>query len=319
MSATTAPAGNRWTAGDIPDLAGRTAVVTGANSGLGYETALQLAIHGAHVVLGCRDRARGDEAANRITAAQPRGTVEIALLDLASLRSVREFAEAFRTGHTSLDILVNNAGRVGGPRSETADGFESHLGVNHFGHFALTGLLLPALLAGDSARVVGVSSNVAARASIDFDNLHSDRPYRMMTAYAQSKLANLLFAAELERRARAAGTGLRSLAAHPGVARTNVLVNKSADWGRPRQGVENVIRLLQLMFGHPAAAGALPILYQATAPMATASRYIIAKRFPRVHPAPVAFPKAALDHDTAQRLWRVSEQLTSVSYDALPR
>jgi NAD(P)-dependent dehydrogenase (short-subunit alcohol dehydrogenase family) len=302
----------RWTAEDIPDLTGRTGIVTGASTGMGLEIAAQLAAHGAHVVLAARDPGRTEQAARRIVARRPAGTVEVATLDLASLDSIDEFAGSVTARLDVLDILVNNAGIVGGPRRLTADGFEAHLGVNHLGHFALTGRLLPLLLASPGARVVTVSSSLAARSRIDFDDLQSARAYRMMTAYGQSKLANLLFARELDRRARRAGSDLQSAACHPGVVRTTMLVGKSADWGRGRRATERAVRLVQLLTGQPAAAGALPALYQATMP--ASGGYIGSGRHFRGAPTPVPYPRAALDAAAAERLWRVSAELTGVGY-----
>jgi NAD(P)-dependent dehydrogenase (short-subunit alcohol dehydrogenase family) len=306
---------SRWTAADIPNLAGYVAVVTGASSGTGFQIAVQLATHGAHVVLASRDQSRSTRAADRISTSAPGRGIETQRLDLASLESVRRFAHTFRERHTGLDILVNNAGIVGGPRRLTSDGFEAHLGTNHLGHFALTGLLLPALLSRPRARVVTISSGLAAQATIDFDDLHSQRRYRMTEAYGQSKLANLLFAAELSRRAQDAGTGIASLAAHPGVARTNLLVNKETDWGRTRGRTENAVRLVQLLFGQSPAKAALPALYQATDPAVRVDGYIGTKGHMRGYPAPCRIPPAALDRAAAQRLWQISAELTDVHYD----
>jgi len=233
-----------WSAADIPGLAGRIAVVTGASSGIGYEIARRLAAHGAHVVLACRDANRAAQAASAIRAQSPAASTEARVLDLGSLPSVRRFAAELGDRHGGLDILVNNAGISGGPRRETADGFEAHFGVNYLGHFALTGLLLPALLARPGARVVTMSSGLAAQARINFDDLGSQRAYRMTSAYGQSKLAGLVFAIELGRRARAAGSGLASLAAHPGAARTSLVSGKEAEWGRRRDATETVVRLV---------------------------------------------------------------------------
>jgi NAD(P)-dependent dehydrogenase (short-subunit alcohol dehydrogenase family) len=306
-----------WTAADIPDLTGRTAVVTGASSGTGYEIALALAARGAHVVLASRDQGRTAGAAARIRLAAAGASVEPQVLDLASLTSVRRFASELADRHGGLHLLVNNAGIAGGPRRLTADGFEAHLGTNHLGHFALTGLLLPALLARPGARVVTMSTGLADRARIDFDDLHGERRYRMTAAYGQSKLAGLLFAVELDRRARAAGAGLASLAAHPGVARTGLLTGKKADWGRSRRGAETMVRLVQLVFAQPASRAALPALYQATDPAARGGSYVGTRGHFRGEPAATPFPPAALRPDTATRLWRLSEQLTGVGYGAL--
>lgn len=309
-----------WTERDIPDLAGRRAVVTGASSGIGFELARGLAAHGAHVVLAARDPDRTRHAAGRITAAVPGARVEVARLDLADLASVRRFARTVHDRHDRLDLLVNNAGTVGGPRRETADGFEMHLGVNHLGHFALTGLLLPLLLSAPAARVVTMSSGLAAQSTMDFDDLQCRRRYRMATAYGRSKLANLLFAVELHRQTRpvsatvaAARPGLLSLACHPGVARTNLLVGRSAEWGRGRRPAEQGVRMVQLLFGQPPATAARPALFQATGPT-TPGSYVGTRGHLRGQPAPAPYPPAALDPDTARRLWRLSVELTGIDY-----
>jgi NAD(P)-dependent dehydrogenase (short-subunit alcohol dehydrogenase family) len=307
-----------WRAADIPGLARRTAVVTGASSGIGYEIARQLAARRAHVVLACRNADRGAQAARQITAESPGASTEVRVLDLGSLQSVRRFAAELGERHGGLDILVNNAGISGGPRRETADGFEAHLGVNYLGHFALTGLLLPALLARPGARVVTMSSGLAAQARINFDDLNSEHAYRMTSAYGQSKLAGLVFAIELGRRARAAGAGLASLAAHPGAARTGLVSGKKADWGRRRDATETLVRLVQLLLAQSAAKAALPALYQATDPAADSARYVGTRWHLRGDPAVCAFPPTALSQETATRLWLTSQELTGITYDSLP-
>ncbi|WP_449062317.1 oxidoreductase, partial [Planomonospora algeriensis] len=251
----------RWTAVDIPDLTGRNAVVTGASEGVGFHTALELARHGARVVLASRDRDRGEAAAARIRAETGGGAAEWLALDLGDLASIDRFAAGFtaaRGGPEGLDLLVNNAGVMALPRQTTADGFERQFGVNHLGHFALTGLLLPELLARPGARVVTVTSGLHRSGRMDFDDLMGERRYGKFSAYTQSKLANVLFALELHRRATTAGTGLLSVIAHPGVARTNL-----ARTGNPLRGL--LVTLAKLP-AQPAATGALPQLYAAAAP-----------------------------------------------------
>jgi NAD(P)-dependent dehydrogenase (short-subunit alcohol dehydrogenase family) len=308
-----------WGDADIPDLAGKTAIVTGASSGIGYEIARQLVAHGAHVVLASRHEGRTGQAARRIEAAAPGASVEARPLDLADLSAVRRFADEALRRHRGLDILVNNAGIAGGPRRETSDGFEMHFQVNYLGHFALTGLLLPALLARTGARVVSVSSDIAAKERIDFDDLQGGRKYRFVTAYAQSKLANLLFAFELERRSQSAGAGITSLAAHPGVVKTAILSGKESEWGQPRRGMERVVRTLQALFGKSPAQGALPLLYQATEPSAKSAEYIGPSGGRSGYPATSKIPTAALDRVVAKRLWDMSEAMTGVRYEALSR
>ena len=307
-----------WSAVDIPGLAGRTAVVTGASSGIGYQIARQLAAHGAHVILASRDADRAAQAARAITAESPAASTEARLLDLGSLESVRRFAAGLSDRHSELDMLVNNAGISGGPRRETSDGFEAHLGVNYLGHFALTGLLLPALLARPGSRVITMSSGLAAQARINFDDLNSRHTYRMTSAYGQSKLAGLVFAVELGRRARAGGAGLISLAAHPGAARTGLVSGKRAEWGRRRDATETLVRLVQLLFAQSAARAALPALYQATAHAADSARYVGTRRHMHGYPAICAYPPAALSQETATRLWQASQDLTGITYDSLP-
>jgi NAD(P)-dependent dehydrogenase (short-subunit alcohol dehydrogenase family) len=213
----------KWSSEQIPDQHGRTAIVTGANSGLGLVTARELARHGAHVVLACRNTAKGEHALAEIRAAAPDAQVELAVLDLSSLGSVEAFAEQYLAGHDGLDLLINNAGLMAPPRGVTADGFELQLGTNHLGHFALTGLLLDRLLHVPGSRVVTVSSNGHRAGRINFADLQSERRYSRVSAYGQSKLANLMFTYELERRLRAAEAPTIALAAHPGTASTELV------------------------------------------------------------------------------------------------
>src|SRR5437763_8838280 len=212
----------KWNERDIPDQGGRTAIVTGANSGLGLATARALARAGARVVLACRSGDRGAAALQQILDAVPQANAELSLLDLGDLSSVRDFTGRFAGGHDGLDLLINNAGIMATPRRLTADGFESQLGTNHLGHFALTGLLLPRLNSRPAPRVVTVSSVAHRIGRIRFDDLQGERRYGRWSAYGQSKPANLLFAVELERRAATAGLALRSMAAHPGYSATNL-------------------------------------------------------------------------------------------------
>ncbi|GAA2277456.1 oxidoreductase [Actinomadura luteofluorescens] len=296
-----------WTAGDIPDLHGRRAIVTGANSGIGYHTALQLARHGASVVLACRSAERGGAALERMRTAAPRADLVLDSLDLADLASVREFAA--RHGDAPLDILVNNAGVMAIPRRATADGFEMQFGTNHLGHFALTGLLLPALRAAPSARVVTVTSGFAWTGRIDFDDLQGERRYRKWTAYSQAKLANLVFAKELDRRV----AEVTSVAAHPGYAATNL-----QQTGPRMQGntlMEKATGLGNALVAQSAAAGALPSLYAATAPDVSGGACYGPRLFQyRGAPAKVPTPRHADRAGLGERLWEVSEALTGVTY-----
>ncbi len=247
-----------WTAGDIPDQSGRTALVTGANSGLGFHTALQLAKRGARVLMATRDSTRGQRALEKLTGALPDAQVELVALDLADLSSVRNAAADLATRCDRLDILVNNAGIMATPYRHTLDGFELQFGTNHLGHYALTGLVLPLLLAAPAGRVVTVSSLAHGGGAIDFDNLQSERFYDPMRAYAQSKLANLLFAGELDRRAVAAGTHLISVAAHPGLAATKLMQPRPGEFGGRVRGM--VFGLGFQVLGQSQARGAWPQL-----------------------------------------------------------
>jgi NAD(P)-dependent dehydrogenase (short-subunit alcohol dehydrogenase family) len=298
-----------WTPASIPDLGGRLAVVTGGNSGIGYATSLALAEHGARVVLACRDPERAGQAARALRDRVPAASIETATVDLADLRSVREFAA--RLEHPSIDLLVNNAGLALAPLSRTADGFETHFGVNHLGTFALTGLLLPRLLAAPAARVVTVSSEAQRYVSLDLDDPHGERRYRPWLAYLRSKKANVYFAAELQRRATAAGARLCSVAASPGLTRTNVL-------GTPQN--RPVLRRLVRILGKPPSDGAAPVLYAATTPLPHGG-YVVPGGLLQQRGAPTRSDatRAVQDAATAARLWRMSEVLTGVCPDFAPR
>src|SRR4051794_21774367 len=292
----------------MPDLAGRRAVVTGANSGLGFQIARELALHGASVVLAVRDVGRGEEAAGRI--GQP-DRVEVRRLDLADLASVREFAAGFSG---ALDLLVNNAGVMALPRRTTKDGFEMQLGTNHLGHFALTGLLLPRLLEKPGARVVTMSSGAHAYGRIRFENLQGERHYQRWLAYGQSKLANLLFAFELARRAALADLDLTSVAAHPGYAATN-LQTQGARMENSRVKAA-MAELGNRLFAQSDAEGALPALYAATMPDVTGGEYFgpDGHSGARGYPTRAQTSGSARDPELAARLWAVSEELTGVTY-----
>jgi NAD(P)-dependent dehydrogenase (short-subunit alcohol dehydrogenase family) len=304
-----------WSLTDIPDLTGRTAVVTGANSGIGFRTAVELARRGAEVTLAARHPERGATALGRLRAEVPDAAAALAALDLADLDSVRAFAGAYQPD--GLDLLVNNAGVMAVPLRLTPDGFESQFGTNHLGHFALTGLLLPRLLARPGARVVSVTSSVHRRGSLDFGNLDAERGYRKWPAYAQSKLANLLFTFELQRRADAAGADLAAVAAHPGYATTNLQT------AGPRLAGSRVneagARLLNRMLGQSAAGGALPLLRAATDPAVRGGEVFGPGGFQQMRGAPVQVPvsRRARDRALAERLWTVSEEKTGVRYPAL--
>jgi NAD(P)-dependent dehydrogenase (short-subunit alcohol dehydrogenase family) len=290
----------KWTAANIPDQTRKTAVITGANSGLGFAIARELAQAGASVVLAVRDTAKGERAAAEIGE-----RTQIERLDLADLSSVRSFAERFEG---PLDLLVNNAGVMAPPRRLTVDGFESQFGTNHLGHFALTGLLLPSLLGAPESRVVTMSSGGHRMGRINFDDLHGEHRYNNWLAYGQSKLANLLFAFELQRRAEGR---LKSLAAHPGYAATNLQFAGPAHWyERASMAVANHV------IAQNADTGALPALYAATAPDVAGGSYVGPDGFMelRGHPHLVTAAGRAYDQQVAVRLWDVSEELTGVHY-----
>jgi len=298
----------KWTAADIPDQTGRTAVITGANTGLGFETAAALAAHGARVVLAVRNLEKGKEAAARITAAAPGAEIELQELDLTSLESVRTAAAQLRSDHERIDLLINNAGVMYTPKSTTKDGFEMQFGTNHLGHFALTGLLLDRLLPVPDSRVVTVSSlGHRIRAAIHFDDLQWERSYSRVGAYGQSKLANLLFTYELQRRLAPGGTTI-AVAAHPGGSNTELMRNL------PRL-VESAANLLAPLF-QDAELGALPTLRAATDPGVHGGQYFGPDGFAQTRGYPKVVASSAQSHDAElqRRLWAVSEELTGVVY-----
>ena len=309
-------AGSKWTAGQIPSQTGRTALITGANSGIGYRAALELARHGTHVLLGCRNYEKGQAALDRLLRETPGASAELVELDMASLASIRGFAAAFAARGIALDLLINNAGVMALPKRElTADGFERQFGTNHLGHFALTGLLMPQLLAAPAPRVVTVASLAHRNGKIDFNNLQSERSYKPWDAYGESKLANILFANELNRLAVAAHSKLLSMPVHPGVSVTNIIANGPGSNGPKAM----VLKLLAPVIMQPDAAGALPTLYAATSPEARGGEYIGPDGLMEMKGSPVVVkPKPhALDQAVGQRLWTVSEELTGVMYPPL--
>ncbi|MEU9085219.1 oxidoreductase [Streptomyces sp. NPDC048357] len=312
-----------WNASKIPDQSGRTAVVTGANSGIGYVTARELARHGASVVLACRSAARGQAALVRLRAEVPGAEAEFIPLDLADLASVREFAGACGQRRASLDLLVNNAGVMALPYGRTADGFETQFGVNHLGHFALTGLLLPRLrAAAPGARIVNVSSGFHVLGRIDvegggMDALSAEHGYRRWVAYGRSKTANLLFTHELSRRFTAAGSTITAAAAHPGYASSNLHSGASKVEGPTLNS--RVAAFGNAVVAQPTSSGALPTLYAATAPGVGQDAFIGPRFGWRGAPAPSWRAKWTLDDTSGELFWAASEKLTGVSYASLPR
>jgi NAD(P)-dependent dehydrogenase (short-subunit alcohol dehydrogenase family) len=296
----------KWTAEQIPDQTGRTAVVTGANSGLGLSTARELARAGAHVVLACRNLEKGKSALREVGSG-----AELEELDLASLESVKAFAERFLAAHHGLELLINNAGLMAPPRGVTADGFELQFGTNVLGHFALTGRLLGAMEGREDARVVTLSSNAHKLGRINFDDLQSERRYNRWRAYNQSKLGDLMLALELDRRLRAAGSTVRSVAAHPGYSATNL---QSA---APPAIDRAVMAVTNRLVAQSGDMGALPTLYAATYPDLAGGTYVGPDGFmeQRGHPKPVTPAKAARNQENARRLWVVCEDLTGVRFE----
>ena len=298
----------KWTASDVPDQSGRIAVVTGANSGLGFDTAAVLADKGAHVVLAVRNLDKGGQAVDRIKAASPNAVVSLQELDLSSLASVRTAADQIRAAHPRIDLLINNAGVMYVPtRETTADGFEMQFGTNHLGHFALTGLLLDTLLGVDGSRVVTVSSvghRILAR--IHFDDPQLTRKYNRVEAYGQSKLANLLFTYELQRRLAAKGAPTVALAAHPGFSDTELM----------RYLPDVIPSFLWRVATQPADKGALPTLRAATDPGARGGQYYGPDGIGEVkgHPKLVKSSAQSHDEDIQRRLWTLSEELTGVTF-----
>ena len=294
-----------WINENIPDQSGKLALVTGANSGLGYEVSLALALKGATVIMACRNLKKGDEAAAKIREENPSGEVRLMNLDLADLSSVKQFAEEFRSKYTHLDLLINNAGVMATPYGETADGFELQFGINHIGHFALTGLLLDLLENTPNSRIVTVSSYAHWFGRINFDDLNGEKFYYRWLGYTQSKLANVLFAYELQRKLSQSGKDTLSVAAHPGYAETN-LQQHSAFWS-----------FLNPVMAQSQAMGALPILYAATRPEIEGGEYIGPDGFLGQHgyPHKARSSKGSHNEATAEHLWDVSEELTGVKYD----
>jgi len=299
-----------WTSADVPDQSGRVAIITGSNTGVGFETAAVLADKGAHVVLAVRNLAKGNDARARITARTPNAVVTVQELDLASLESVRKAADALRTAHQRIDLLINNAGVVTLGKAGTEDGFELQFGTNHLGHFALTGLLLENMLSVVGSRVVTMSSpghRVLSR--IDFDHLRLDSTYNRYTGYGQSKLANLLFTYELAHRLEVKGAPTAALAAHPGAANTELLRSVPSVFRAP-------VDFVWGLYAQTAAMGALPPLRAATDPEARSGQYYgpDGRGEQRGHPKVIDSSAQSHDEQLQRRLWSASEELTDVKF-----
>ena len=295
---------HNWTAEQLGDQTGRVAVVTGSNSGIGFETARALAAKGATVIMACRNLDKANPKAEEIRAAHPGSNVEVMQLDLSNLDSVRQFAEAFRAKHSRLDLLINNAGIMVPPYGKTAQGFETQFGVNHLGHFALTGSLLDLITSTPGSRIVTVSSVAHYMGAIHFSDLNWEKGYRAQPAYGQSKLANLLFTYELQRRLTAAGKDTLAVAAHPGWTETNLQEHSGS------------IKFLNRFFAQGPSMGALPTLYAATDPGVNGAEYYGPSGFMEMNGPPkrVRSNKRSRDQNIAERLWNVSEDLTGVHF-----
>ena len=307
-----------WTADEMPAQAGKLALVTGANSGIGYHTAVELARKGASVILACRNPEKAEDALKRLKAEVPGAKAEVAALDLSDLKSVRAFGAAFSARGTALDLLINNAGIMAPLKRKTSpDGFEIQMATNHLGHFLLTSLLLPALKRAPSPRVVTVASIAHRRGRMDFDNLQSEKGYSPFASYAQTKLANLLFAFEFQRRLDKANVKLLSVAAHPGVAMTSIIENGLG--GGRATFVTRVVNFFSPLYMHSEEQGALPSLYAATMPDVAPGGYYGPDGFREMTGFPVrvdCMPQAK-DTAAAARLWEISEKLTGASFPGL--
>jgi NAD(P)-dependent dehydrogenase (short-subunit alcohol dehydrogenase family) len=305
-----------WTAAEMPSQRGRRILITGANSGIGFHAALKLARKGAEVILACRNRQKGEIALDRLHTEAPSTHTELAILDLASQDSVREFVAEELRRNRPLHVLINNAGVMAPPkRQQTKDGFEMQFGTNVLGHFALTGLLLPALERSERPRVVTLASIAHKRGKLNFDDLQSTKSYSPMGSYQQSKLADLMFAFELDRRLRAASSPVMSIAAHPGVAHTNLF--EKGDHSAVQKTLRKVVSHAIGIVLNTDAEGALPTLYAATATDARSGGYYGPKGFQEMRGDEVVEAQVApqaRDEVAAARLWKICEELTGVNY-----
>lgn len=306
---------SKWTPRQIPSQQGRLAIVTGANSGIGYQSARYLAQAGGAVILACRNREKGEAARAKIASEFPAASLQVRVLDVADLDSVRRFAAEFLNEGKALDLLINNAGVMALPKRQTTpQSFEMQFGTNHLGHFALTGLLLPALLRQPGSRVVTVASIAHKGGKLNFDDLNAERSYDPRGAYQQSKLANVVFGLEFDRRLRARTATTQSVIAHPGVAVTNIVSNGIGNGLRGR-----VIQALMPLVAQSDDRGSWPLLYAATSPEAHGGGYYGPDGIAEIKGTPVEVkPKPhAMDPAAGKRLWEVSEALTGVRYEAL--
>ncbi|MGB1285315.1 MAG: oxidoreductase [Aggregatilineales bacterium] len=309
----------KWTAANIPDLTGKVIVITGANSGLGLESTKVLAGKGATIVMAVRNMNKGETAKNDVLKAAPAAKLDLMKLDVGNLESVRDFAEAFKANYDRLDVLMNNAGVMAIPRQETADGFEMQIGVNHLGHFALTGLLIDVIIKTPGARIHSVSSSANYMGSMNFDDLMGEKEYGRWDAYGQSKLANVFFALELDKRLKAAGFDTMSNTSHPGLVITNLQENSVEQSGT--HGLEGLLyRIAGPLMAQDISMGILPMLYGATAQDAKGGVFYGPRTFNmRGYPAEKNPNDEALDVAARKRFWDISVELTGVSYDVLDK
>ena len=304
---------DKWTQKDIPDLSDKVVVVTGANSGLGFESTKTLAGKGATVVMAVRNPGKGEEARQEILKIHPQASLDLMKLDLGNLSSVHEFAAAFKAKYDRLDILLNNAGVMAIPRQETADGFEMQLGVNHLGHFALTGLLLDVIVKTPQARIHNVSSSANYTGTINFDDLMGKQNYSRWGAYGQSKLANIFFTFELQKRLSAAGFDTIANTSHPGFVMGHLQSNSVEQSGTKMEAV--LYRIIQPLVAQDISMGVLPMLYGMTARDARGGVFYGPRTFNmRGYPAEKKANKEAYDAAARKRFWEVSEELTGINY-----
>ena len=305
----------RWTEDSLPDLTGKVILVTGGNSGIGWEASRMFAARGAHLVLACRSESKARDAIAQLRKRVKNASAEFLALDLASLASVERCAQNFTNKHDSLDVLVNNAGVMALPARKTEDGMEMQMGTNHFGHFALTGRLLDTLLATGHSRIVTVSSGLHARGQMRFDDLMGEKDYDRWGQYSQSKLANLLFAYELQRRLEAKGSDTISVGCHPGYAATNLQAAGPRMDGSILRRM--AMRVSNVLFAQSAAMGALPTTYAATHPDLRGGEYIGPPKGWKGYPDRTRSSRASHSTEDAARLWKASEELTGVRYSQL--
>jgi len=294
-----------WTPKDMPPQGGRTILITGANSGIGFESAKELSRKGAEVIMAVRNLEKGEEARRELKAIDPEAKIVLMVLDLSDLESVKSFADAFKKRYSKLDVLLNNAGVMVPPYTKTKDGFELQFGVNHLGHFALTAQIFEVLKNTPGSRIVNVSSMAHKRGKINFDDLQWEKSYNKMKAYGQSKLANLLFTYELSRRAEAAGIPVKVVAAHPGVSQTNLMRYIGA------------LKFLMNLMSQSSAKGALPLLYASVSPDIETADYVGPDGWMELkgNPVKVDSNEASHDKESAKKLWEVSESLTGVKFE----